>query len=120
VVCAQQALNITLRDHNVSHGFASVSADPGRVAAAQLNGRNLEKDLRREVHSGTTMSASVLPVEKPKYSTPDKTLRATQAVAEELDHLLGVALIKQQARVKELLAIATKQTADVTRNKTGA
>jgi hypothetical protein len=52
-----------------------------------------------------------MPVEKPKYSTPDKTLRDAQAAVEELDRLSGDALTKQQARVKELLVVSAKQTA---------
>jgi hypothetical protein len=55
VAYAQQELNITLREYNATHGFASVSADPARVAATRLRGRNLDKDLRREVHSGKFM-----------------------------------------------------------------
>jgi hypothetical protein len=31
------------------------------------------------------MSAFLMPAEKPKYSTPDKTLRDSLAVVEELD-----------------------------------
>jgi hypothetical protein len=44
------------------------------------------------------MSASLLLVEKPKYSTPDKIFRVAQAVVEELETLSGDAMIKQQAR----------------------
>ncbi|KAK1617002.1 hypothetical protein QYE76_022519 [Lolium multiflorum] len=90
-----------------------LSADLARVAATRLRGRNLDKDLRREVHSGKSMSVSLSPAKKPKYSTPDKTLRAAQAAVEALESLSGDALVKQQARVKELLAMATKQTADI-------
>jgi hypothetical protein len=60
-----------------------------------------------------------MPADKPKYSTPDKTLRAPQAAVEELDHLLGDALVKQQDRVDELLVVAAKKTAEVARNKPG-
>ena len=108
---AQQELNITLREYNAAHGFASVSADPARVAATRLRGRNLDKDLRREGLSGKSVSASLSPAEKPKYRSPDKTLRAAQAAVEALESLSGDAPVKQQARVKELLATAAKQTA---------
>jgi hypothetical protein len=57
--------------------------------------------------------------DKPKYSAPDKTLRAPQATVEELDRLLGDALVKQQDRVDKLLIVAAKQTAEVARNKPG-
>jgi hypothetical protein len=66
------------------------------------------------------MSACLALAEKSKYSTPDKTLRAAQAAVEELDTLSGDSLIKQQAQVKQLLAMAAKQTAEVTRSKPGA
>jgi hypothetical protein len=76
--------------------------------------------LHREVQSGKSMSASLAPPEKSKYSTPDKTLRATQAAIEAPESLSGDALVKQQARVKELLVMATKQTTEVARSKQGA
>jgi hypothetical protein len=40
------------------------------------------------------MSASLSPAEKPKYSTPNKTLRAAQAAVEELETLSGDDFIK--------------------------
>jgi hypothetical protein len=43
------------------------------------------------------MWVSLSPAEKPKYSTPDKTLRADQAAVEALESLSGDALVKQQA-----------------------
>ncbi|KAK1665476.1 hypothetical protein QYE76_053635 [Lolium multiflorum] len=49
IVKAQQELNLTLREYNAAHGFASVSAHPARVAGNRLKGRNLDQDLRREV-----------------------------------------------------------------------
>jgi hypothetical protein len=70
IVRAQQELNITLREYNDAHGFASVSANPARVVAAQLRGRNLDKDLRREIHSVKSMSVSLSHAEKLKYSSP--------------------------------------------------
>jgi hypothetical protein len=100
---AQQELNITLREYNAAHGFASVSIDPARVAATRLRGHNLDKELRREVHSGKSMSVSLSLAENPKYSTPDKTLRAARAAVEACESLSGDALAKQQAQVKELL-----------------
>jgi hypothetical protein len=67
-----------------------------------------------------SVSASLLAAGKPKYSSPDKTLGAAQAAVEELYCLSGDTLIKHQARVKELLDVAAKQTAEATRNKSGA
>ncbi|KAK1625913.1 hypothetical protein QYE76_000228 [Lolium multiflorum] len=51
IVKAQQELNLTLREYNAAHGFASVSANPVRAAGNRLRGRNLDQDLRREVLS---------------------------------------------------------------------
>jgi hypothetical protein len=65
------------------------------------------------------MSVSLSLAEKPKYITPDKTLRAAQAAVEALESLSGDALLTQQARVKELLAMATKQTAEVAQRSCG-
>jgi hypothetical protein len=36
IVKAQQELNLTLREYNAAHGFASVSANPARVAETGL------------------------------------------------------------------------------------
>jgi hypothetical protein len=112
-------MDITLCEYNIAHVFASVNAEPSKVGATRLRVRNLYKDLRREANSCVSMSASFVSPEKTKYSTPDKIIRVSQAAAEELDHLTGDALLKQQDRVKELLA-AAKQTAEITRNKPGA
>jgi hypothetical protein len=98
---AQQELNITLREYNAAHGFASISANPARLAATRLRGRNLDKDLRREVLSGKSMSVSLSLVEKPKYSSPDKTLRAARAAVEACDSLTGDALEKQRLGLKK-------------------
>jgi hypothetical protein len=57
------------------------------------------------------MSVSLGSVEKPKYSSPDKTLKAARAAMDACDSLSGDALVKQQARVKELLDVVTTQNA---------
>jgi hypothetical protein len=117
VIRAQQELNLTLREYNAAHGFASVSAYPPRVAGNWLRDRNLDQDLRREVHYGKTVPASLGSVEKPKYSSPDKTLRAARDAVEACDSLSGDALAKQQAHVKKLLSMAEKQNAEPARSK---
>jgi hypothetical protein len=66
------------------------------------------------------MSVSLSPVEKPKYNTPDKTLRAARAALEACEALSSDALAKQQIRVKELLDMDTKQNAEVARSKQAA
>jgi hypothetical protein len=63
------------------------------------------------------VSASLAAPEKPKYSTPDKTLRAAHGAVEALYSLSGDALVKQKSRVKELLVMATKQTTEVARSR---
>ncbi|KAM0923579.1 hypothetical protein ACQ4PT_005449 [Festuca glaucescens] len=120
VIRAQQELNLTLREYNAAHGFASVSANSARVAGNRLRGRNLDQDLRREVLSGKSASVSLGPVEKPKYSSPDKTLKAARAAVEACDSLSGDALAKQQARVKELLDTIEAQNAEMARNNKAA
>jgi hypothetical protein len=42
-------------------------------------------------------------VEKPKYNSPDKTIKAAKAAVEMCESLSGEALAKQQDRVRELL-----------------
>jgi hypothetical protein len=66
------------------------------------------------------MSVSLASAEKLKSITPDKTVREAQSAVEELETFSGDALIKQQARVKELLAMDAKQTAEAAWCKSGA
>jgi hypothetical protein len=110
---AQQELNLTLREYNSAHGFASVSANPPRVAGNRLRGCNPDQDLRREVLSGKSASVSLSMIEEPKYSSPDKTLKAARAAVEACDSLSGDALAKQQARVRELLDMIEAQNAEL-------
>jgi hypothetical protein len=100
VVRARQEMDITLCEYNIIHGFTSVNVEPSRVGATRHRGRNLNKELRREVGSGVSLSASFVSAEKSKYSTLNTNLRAAQAADDELDHLTGDALQKQHARVK--------------------
>jgi hypothetical protein len=51
-------------------------------------------------------------VEKPKYSSPDKTIKAARAAVELCDSLTGDALAKQQDRVRELLDMIEQQNAE--------
>jgi hypothetical protein len=92
VVRAQQEMDITLCEYNIAHGFTSINDEPGKVGATRHRGRNLDKELHREVGSGVSVSASFVSAEKLKYSTPNKNLRAAQAAADELDYLMGGAL----------------------------
>jgi hypothetical protein len=51
-------------------------------------------------------------VEKPKYSSPDKTIKAAKAAVELCESLSGDALAKQQERVRELLETIEQQNAE--------
>jgi hypothetical protein len=66
------------------------------------------------------MSATYVLAEWPKYCTPAKNLRTAEAAADELLHLSGEALQKQKDRVRELLAIANQQNAEINKGNPGA
>ncbi|KAK1627581.1 hypothetical protein QYE76_001896 [Lolium multiflorum] len=112
IVRAQRELNLTVREYNAAHGFASVSAHAARMPENRLKARNLDQDLRKEIHAGKSTSASVSIVEKPKYSSPDKTIKAAKAAVELCESLSGDALAKQQERVRELLETIEQQNAE--------
>ncbi|KAK1604657.1 hypothetical protein QYE76_028330 [Lolium multiflorum] len=46
IIRAQRELNLTLREYNAAHGFASVSARAARMPENRLKPRNLDQDLR--------------------------------------------------------------------------
>jgi hypothetical protein len=81
----------------------------------RLKARNLDQDLRKEIHAGKSTSASVSIVEKPKYSSLDKTIKAAKAAMEMCDSLSGEALAKQQDRVRELLDTIQAQNDELAR-----
>ncbi|KAK1670554.1 hypothetical protein QYE76_058713 [Lolium multiflorum] len=112
IIRAQRELNLTLREYNAAHGFASVSAQPARIPENRLRARNLDQDLRKDILTGKSASASLSIVDKPKYSSPDKTIKAARAAVEMCDSLTGDALAKQQDRVRELLDIIQEQHAE--------
>jgi hypothetical protein len=112
IVRAQRELNLTVREYNAAHGFASVSAHAARMPENRLKARNLDQDLRKEILTGKSASASVSIVEKPKYSSPDKTIKAAKAAVELCESLSGDALAKQQERVRELLETIEQQNAE--------
>ncbi|KAK1678802.1 hypothetical protein QYE76_039650 [Lolium multiflorum] len=112
IIRAQRELNLTLREYNAAHGFASVSAHAARMPENRLKARNLDQDLRKEVLAGKSASVSVSIVEKPKYSSPDKTIKAAKAAVELCESLSGDELAKQQERVKELLKTIEQQNAE--------
>ncbi|KAK1683319.1 hypothetical protein QYE76_044167 [Lolium multiflorum] len=92
----------------------------GDTAQAAMNvppppSRNID----RQRLSGARRSAKMLEsaktsliVEKPKYSSPDKTIKAAKAAVDLCDSLTGEALAKQQERVRELLDTVEQQNAE--------
>ncbi|KAK1607953.1 hypothetical protein QYE76_031626 [Lolium multiflorum] len=111
IIRAQRELNLTLREYNAAHGFASVSAHAARIPENRLKARNLDQDLRK-VLAGKSASVSVSIVEKPKYSSPDKTIKAAKAAVELCESLSGDELAKQEERVKGLLKTIEQQNAE--------
>ncbi|KAK1665639.1 hypothetical protein QYE76_053798 [Lolium multiflorum] len=59
IIRAQRELNLTLREYNAAHGFASVSAHAARMPENRLKARNLDQDLRKEVLAGKSASVSL-------------------------------------------------------------
>ncbi|KAK1668087.1 hypothetical protein QYE76_056246 [Lolium multiflorum] len=94
-----------------SSGAARAEPDP-TMPENRLKARNLDQDLRKEVLAGKSASVSVSIVEKPKYSSPDKTIKAAKAAVELCESLSGDELAKQQERVKELLKTIEQQNAE--------
>ena len=54
---------------------------------------------------------------EPVYSSPAKYFRAAEAVAAELPRLSGELLIRQQARVQELLAAGRQMNVEIARTR---
>ena len=93
-------LEICIHEYNKANCFKPVTPRVVVGDAARDKGKNLNDDFAKvaEPSSKTTsMSGSYTSTVRPKYSSPAKNLRAAQAAAEELPHLTGDALIKQQA-----------------------
>ncbi|KAM0839317.1 hypothetical protein ACQ4PT_060393 [Festuca glaucescens] len=118
VARVRQELDITLREYNTTQGLAN-DDEPSRVHI-RLRGKNLNKEITRNGRAESSMSATHILAPKPVYSTHAQNLRAAQAAAAELQHLTGGALRKQQARVKELVDIASMQNAECAKANPGA
>ena len=104
-------MEMRMREYNKAGGFKPVT--PRVAVAAKDKGKNLSRDFAKVAESSTrdtSVSGRYTSTLEPKYSTPAKNMRAARAAAEELPHLTGDALLKQQARVTELLAVANRQT----------
>ena len=105
----RREFGITLREYNQAHGFTPVATHPSRIEDVRKRGKGLNAEIARDGRSSSSKTPSHLSVEKPKYSSPAKTLRAAEAARAELSGLSGEALRKQQDRVNELVAVATRQ-----------
>ena len=105
----RREFGITLREYNQAHGLTPVAARPSRIEDVRKRGKGLNAEIARDGRSSSSKTPSNLAVEKPKYSSPAKTLRAAEAARAELSGLSGEALRRQQDRVNELVAMATRQ-----------
>ena len=105
----RREFGITLREYNQAHGLTPVAARPSRVEEVRKRGKGLNAEIARDGRSSSSKTHSNLSVEKPKYSSPAKTLRAAEAARAELSGLSGEALRRQQDRVNELVTVAIRQ-----------
>ena len=74
-----------------------------------MRGRNLGAEINRDARSTSNRDPSHMTAEKPKYSSPAKTLRAADAARAELSGLIGEARRRQHDRVNELIVEARVQ-----------
>ena len=100
---------MTLREYNQAHEFTPAATGPSRVADVRRRGRNLNTEIDRDARSSTNKVPSHMTVEKPRYSSSAKTLRAADAARAELSGLTGEARRRHQERVNELVAEARVQ-----------
>ena len=82
---------ITLREHNQAHGFTPVATHRKRLDEVRQRGKGLNAEIDRDGRSSSSKTPSHSSVEKPKYSSPAKTLRAAEAARAELSGLSGEA-----------------------------
>jgi hypothetical protein len=91
----RQELDIIVCEYNIAHGFTPVNNEPSHVGKVRDRGRNINRELARDGKSNTSMSATYVSADKPKYSTLAKNLKAAQAATYELPNLSGEALRKE-------------------------
>ena len=89
---AREDFERSLCEYNLVHGFTPVAKGPSRLKEVRDRGRRLNAEIEKD--GRTSRTSSVLSAEKPRYSTPAKTLRAAEAALAELPHLSGEALKK--------------------------
>ena len=100
-------LEQNIREYNIAHGYTPIGR-PSRMEEVRARGGNLAREIGRDGQTASGHSASYITAPKPVYNSPSKYFRAAEAVAAELPKLSGEMLIRQQARVQELLAAAER------------
>ena len=105
----KRQFDITLREYNTAHDFTPARDAPSRITEVRRRGRDLRAEIDRDARSSSNKEPSHMTAEKPRYSSPAKTLRAADAARLELSGLTGEARRKQQDRVNELVAEAKAQ-----------
>ena len=91
VARVRQEFDISLREYNKAHGFAPVANQTSRMHEVRNRGRDLNAEIGRDGRSKSSRTVSHVSADKPRYSTPGKNLRATEAAAAELSCLSGEA-----------------------------
>ena len=86
---------------------------PSRLGQVRNRGKHLNSEIQKEARPQASSTSSVVSVLRkkynmPSYNIPAKALRAAQAAMAELANLTGETREKQQARVNELVQIATQ------------
>jgi hypothetical protein len=95
------------REYDAAHGFTPIINRCSRVEDIKTRGRDLNAKIKRDNISRSRNAASyVSAIDKPKYSTSIKNLRAAAAVAKELPALSGEALLQHQSHLNDLLSEA--------------
>ena len=92
----KRQLEMTLREYDQAHEFTPAATGPSHVADVHRRGRNLNVEIERDARSSSNKAPSHMTAEKPRYSSPAKTLRAADAARAELSGLSGEARHRQQ------------------------
>jgi hypothetical protein len=106
---ARKEFDRNLREYNAAHRLTPVAANPSRLVDLRKRGKGLNAEIARDARSTSGKSASRMSGLKPQYSSPAKTLRATEAARAELSGLTGDEWRRQQQRVNELVVEANRQ-----------
>ncbi|KAK1617200.1 hypothetical protein QYE76_022717 [Lolium multiflorum] len=79
IIRAQRELNLTLREYNAAHGFATVSAQAARVPENRLKARNLDQDLQNNKpgHTRPEEKAMGQVVAVPEMAMPEMPMPET-------------------------------------------